>query len=60
MQAEQQLATFQEEFEEAEAEAREKGEKLRKAMEQCARLQSENMSTKEQLNSLEKAKVGYV
>ena len=56
--AEQQLATMQEEFEEMESESRENAEKLRKAMEQNSRLQSETMSQREQLNHLEKAKVG--
>ena len=55
--AEQLLATLQEEYEELETEAKENGDKLRKAMEQSARLQSECMSQKEQLTSLEKAKV---
>ena len=55
--AEQQLATLQEEYEDMETEARENGEKLRKAMEQNARLQSEQMTTRDQLSTLEKAKV---
>ncbi len=55
--AEQQLASLQEEYEETESEARETGEKLRKAMEQSARLQSDYMSQKEHLSSVEKAKV---
>lgn len=55
--AEQQLATLQEEYEDIETEAKDNAEKLRKAMEQNARLQSEQMSTKEQLTSLEKSKV---
>lgn len=55
--AEQQLATLQEEYEDMESEARENGEKLRKAMEQNARFQSEQISTKGQLSSVEKSKV---
>ena len=55
--AEQQLTNLQEEYEDMETEAKENGDNLRKAMEQNARLQSEHMSAKEQLSSLEKAKV---
>ncbi len=55
--ADQQLAALQEEYEETETEAKEAGEKLRKAMEQSARLQSDFMAQREQLSSLEKAKV---
>lgn len=55
--AEQLLATLQEEYEELEMEAKENGDKLRKNMEQSARLQSDYMSQKEHLTSLEKAKV---
>ncbi len=55
--AEQQLTTLQEEYEDTETEARENGEKLRKAMEQNARLQSEQMTTREHLSSVEKSKV---
>ena len=55
--AEQQLATLQEEYEDIETEARENGEKLRKAMEQNARMQSEQMTTRDQLSALEKSKV---
>ncbi len=55
--AEQQLTTLQEEYEDMETEARENGEKLRKAMEQNARFQSEQMTTREQLSSVEKSKV---
>ena len=40
-----------------ETELRDTSEKLRKTMEQQARQQSEYMTTKEQLNSIEKAKV---
>ena len=57
--AEQQLATLQEEYEEMEGEARESGEKLRKAMEQNSRLQTDVMSQREQLTQLEKAKVHW-
>ena len=55
--AEQLLATLQEEYEEMEMEAKENGDKLRKTMEQSARLQSDCMSQKEKVASLEKAKV---
>ena len=47
----------QEENEDMESELRDTAEKLRKAMEQSARQQSEYMTAKDQLNSLEKAKV---
>ena len=40
-----------------ETEMRENVEKLRKTMEQFARLQSDHMTTKDQLSALEKAKV---
>lgn len=55
--AEQSLATLQEEYEELEGEAHENADKLRKAMEQNGRLQSEIVSDKEKLHGLEKAKV---
>ena len=54
--AEQQLASLQEENEELETEAKEKGEKLQKITDQNNRTQSELMAAKERLNSLEKAK----
>lgn len=41
-----------------ETELRDTTEKLRKTMEQSSRQQSDYMSTKEQLSSLEKSKVG--
>lgn len=47
---------MQEENEDLETEAKEKGEKLQKATDQNNRMQSELMSTKERLSSLEKAK----
>ena len=50
------MASLQEENEELEGEAKEKGERLQKVTEQNNRMQSELMSTKEKLNSLEKAK----
>ena len=40
-----------------ETEMKETADKLRKSMEQSARLQSEHMTAKEQLSTLEKAKV---
>lgn len=55
--AEQQLANLQEEYEDMETEAKENGNNLKKVMEQTARLQSDNMSAKEHVSSLEKTKV---
>ena len=55
--AEQALSTLQEEFEELENDAKENSDKLRKTTELSARLQSENSSQKEQLTSLERAKM---
>ena len=55
--AEQGLATLQEEYEELEGEAHENGEKLKKAVEQNSRMQSEMVADKERLRSLEKSKV---
>ena len=50
-------STLQEENEDMETEMRDTADKLRKAMEASARQQSDYMTAKDQLNSLEKAKV---
>lgn len=56
--AEQALATLQEEYDELETESHENGEKLKKAVEQNSRMQSEMVADKERLRGLEKSKVG--
>ena len=48
---------LQEENEDMETEMRDNAEKLRKALEQSARLQSDYMAAQKQLNTLEKTKV---
>ena len=50
-------ACEQEESEDMDTEMRETADKLRKAMEQLARMQSDYMVAKDQVSSLEKAKV---
>ena len=50
-------ACEQEENEDMDTEMRETADKLRKAMEQFARMQSDYMTAKDQVSSLEKAKV---
>lgn len=55
--AEQALAALQEEHEELEVESHENGEKLKKAVEQSSRMQTEMVADKEKLRGLEKSKV---
>ncbi len=55
--AEQNLATLQEEHEEMEGEVQENSEKLRKAVEQNGRLQTELVANRNKMSALEKAKV---
>lgn len=58
--AEQQVTMLQEELDEHEAETKDNADKLRSAMEQNARAQSEILSSQETVNSLEKQKVQTV
>ena len=55
--AEQQVTMLQEELDEHEAETKDNADKLRHAMEQNARLQSDLLSQQETANGLEKQKV---
>lgn len=58
--AEQQVTMLQEELDEHEAETKDNADKLRAAMEQNARAQSEVLSSQDTVNSLEKQKVWTV
>ena len=58
--ADQELVTLKDELEDLESESTQNAEKLRKALEQNGRLQSENVSAKDRLASVEKAKVSVL